>query len=653
MNIQNVETPDQENSSTQMQKPQSDSNPFPWSRFVILVLANILYTVINKPDIGSLLLFNIVTIGSIGLFEPVLAHIDNVDSWLTNIPRMLAPFLPFSPGAKNLASRRVRTAQKHARRTLFYYLAILIALCFLLQNIVLDRLNALRDNACIRVAFLSGLCPSGIGIITRTAPDGNPVTVGLVTSTNREAAPFDKSGAGGSAQEQDVENKILLQQDVQGHACSGPHITLAVTTMVSRTITDINLSAGVGLEDLRGAYLAQANYNSQASHRTKLCLVIANIGTRATAADTLPQIVKQLILFSQFDATFRGILGFPFSAHVQDALSTFRFWNRTHIPIISPSATSNDFSSTPDFDFYRVVSSDSYQSGKMAQFIRAHFIPNADTQQSLPTIGIFYDVGRGTQQRPDSYSNSLATAFNDALLPYLSANHIVFQPYSIGDSTSVIQSVQDAILKKHVTMIFFAGYADDIDAVETGIQSAQHASKSDTAIPVFGGDGLYDLTRYINSTFSIVYSTIYAPPLKSDIDIVKDYRQAFSQSVLTPTSTTINDYTLLPPHAILSYDAAQAFLAALDNSLDKNSQETFNQELATVKFSGLSGNIVFQGNSSTNHESDPSDKAVYILCADRNHAIHVAGAYGDANFTYPPLQNVQECSGSDPATGGK
>src|SRR5579883_1279249 len=246
----------------------------------------------------------------------------------------------------------------------------------------------------------------------------------------------------------------------------------------------------------------------------------------------------------------------------------------------------------------------------MAQFIQQHFIPKAATPQTLPTIAIFYDVGQGTRQEPDAYSNSLATAFNGAIQRSL-PGHVVFQPYILGNSTNVKQQVHDAIVNKKATLIFFAGYSNDIDAVESGIQSTQPAnaatSGSTSNIAVFGGDGLYDLTRYIDNPYAIVYSTVYAPPLSNTSDFVQRYNRAFPQLLSSHPSAPTRDYTLLPPHSILSYDATQAFLVALDNSVDRTSQESFNQELATVKFNGLSGAIVFQGNS-TSASSDPSDK---------------------------------------------
>jgi hypothetical protein len=122
---------------------------------------------------------------------------------------------------------------------------------------------------------------------------------------------------------------------------------------------------------------------------------------------------------------------------------------------------------------------------------------------------------------------------------------------------------------------------------------------------------------------------------------VEEYSRVFPQVLPSSEIVELNEYTLLPPHASLTYDATMAFLQAFDNTKDKNSQDDFDNALATVEITGVDkDSIVFNGKSS-NHSSDPNTKSVYVLCTDHNHIIQVADA---SKNNYPSLKNVQQCS---------
>src|SRR5262249_6591007 len=155
-------------------------------------------------------------------------------------------------------------------------------------------------------------------------------------------------------------------------------------------------------------------------------------------------------------------------------------------------------------------------------------------QQKAAKIAVFYDVGQGNPPAPDPYSDSLAADFSAAIQPYLSPDNVISEPYILGNEDKIMASVHKAIANENVNFIFFAGYSTDLDALETSIQveqqRLQQASPSHAAptpIPIFGGDGLYDLTRYTSNTHSIVYSTVYVPPLDINNPFVLAYNNAF------------------------------------------------------------------------------------------------------------------------------
>jgi ABC-type branched-subunit amino acid transport system substrate-binding protein len=443
---------------------QANTSPFPWFQLLLAVVVTIAYIKNNKPDFLSTVFFEFITLAGMEIFAPLFSKINVINECFRKAISALLKvlkWLPHETFARGKKGNKQGLKKVVARISLFV-LYILVTIFFLFQNFFMDRWNAFSDFACITAAWRT-FCSSDIGVTTLRAPDGTSVTVGLVSSANKAGIPFDKSGLSGASKEQDVDNKILLEQDTKNGACSGTHITLAVVTMLSRTVSDTDLSASVGLEDLRGAYLAQKDRNKQPG--IKLCLVIANIGTLATAQYALPLVVKQLILFSKSDASFRGIIGFPFSQHVDKALNIFKAWGQHSIPIVSPSATSDNFSQKPNF--YRIVASDDVQSDIIAKFIKEHFVPSFPCPQAEPTIAVFYDTSG-----PDPYSTSLATAFQLAMNQNQVCAAVIHEPYAIGDSDSIEKHIQDAIVRQGAMMIFFAGYANDIDAVEYGIQLA-------------------------------------------------------------------------------------------------------------------------------------------------------------------------------------
>jgi hypothetical protein len=462
----------------------------------------------------------------------------------------------------------------------------------------------------------------------------NEVRYGLITSADQ--GPFDTSPLNG--QERQVES-LIFNEDKQ--ACSGPHVTVADVTLLSRTIEDPSDSASKGLDDLHGAYLAQHDYNATrssydpAQHNgqpfVSLCLVVANLGTLVMADQksagnlyTLPPLVKQLVQFSRYDNTFRGIVGFPYSTQALEGIKAFQQWGHQNIPIVSPSATSYMLSNVPNF--YRVSPPDGSQGQAMAYYtcnVLTKPLKNA-------TIDIFTNS--------DPYSSSLSSNFSDAIARCFDQDHIHYENYQNGNASSIQSAVKNALAQKYM-YIFFPGYESDLDTLQAEIQSSSQGAGAH--VTILGGDGLEDVVNPNHDTFVSVYSTVYASPLRESESLSRGLVQEYQQQhfPMPYLSNAVPGYTLLPQGVIRSYNAMKMFTSVLNDLAQQGrnpSQDNITSDIASISFDGIGGHFSFQGNAiNSNYISDPQGKSlpVYVMCTTRDHTIHLAATYYGNNLT--------------------
>src|SRR5262249_45972783 len=154
--------------------------------------------------------------------------------------------------------------------------------------------------------------------------------------------------------------------------------------------------------------------------------------------------------YNRHDPTFRGITGFPYSSQALEAIGEFtgRWWGKLAVPIVSPSATSNQLSNIPNF--YRVSSSDSRQAWVMANFICNTLKPTQSDKDAA--IDIFTNS--------DPYSSSLSSEF-DSSLPPDCFGKIRHDLYQNGNAASIQQAAQNA-MQSGCRYIFFPGYEGDL-----------------------------------------------------------------------------------------------------------------------------------------------------------------------------------------------
>ena len=123
--------------------------------------------------------------------------------------------------------------------------------------------------------------------------------------------------------------EVLIYQEDQNVLSSGkPYITIVVGTIMT------GANAGVGQDDLQGAYTAQKEYNDgfKLPNSVLVRLLVANAGSNATDANT---VALQIVQAAQADKTIVGVMGWPFSAHALDAVGTLA---TAHIPMVSANS---------------------------------------------------------------------------------------------------------------------------------------------------------------------------------------------------------------------------------------------------------------------------------------------------------------------------
>jgi hypothetical protein len=524
---------------------------------------------------------------------------------------------------------------KRHRRLIIDTVAIIAIIILLgattLRPFVTATIGHLNDSVCLSTHLPWITCDSGFGVTT-LSNDGIDVRIGLIADNTYGS--FDQTSL--NQDEKKIENLIFAENQ---HACTGNHITLLVVTMLSRTIEDPERSATVGLEDLQGSYLQQHEFN--ATHPAiSICLAIANLGTADTANQdsslvrshpddySLPRVIHQIAQLARTDPSFRGIVGFTYSQQVAEALTDGQlplikeYQSLSTIPIVSPAASSDDFSNVPNF--YRIASPDSSQGKVMAQFFCDNLMKN-QSQSSKPVVAMLTNS-------LDAYSYSLQLAFSNALtLCDNTIPQITLSSYTDGNASTIKNAVNEA-LQKGATYIFFPGYEQDMDAVESAIHQFSPANAS--KITIIAGDAVNNVNSTTHYSYSRVYATSFTAPLPQTDSMVTDY----IQQKLSPSPVATSSGLWIPTDTILSYDSAGTFTYVVGELPSGFTQDQFNTYLATASFDGKSGRIDFQGPKGNEHSSDRNEGFIYITCNDYAHTNHLLAEYSIINNGSNPPQ---------------
>jgi serine/threonine protein kinase len=469
-------------------------------------------------------------------------------------------------------------------------------------------------------------CSTGIGITSLSVGQESNITIGIIDEYTGKS--FNQS----DPTEKDLEAKIFEEDKNVADAVS--HFTLVVATTLSKTESD-GLSASVGYEDLRGAYLAQHFYNER--HAIKLRLIIANLGLKSTAQVTVPLVAAQIVLLAKkapINAHFIGVVGFPFSITATEALPLLQ---QNDILVISSSASSDALSN--ERDFYRIEPPDSKQNQYIQKFIQEELKPQR--------VVVLYDS-------TDPYSNSLGTnvtqGLNKTNIDVSTLSYTVGHPDTL-PGPSILTSMRPDLL-------FFAGYPDDLDALKENLKGISLLQN----MRIMGAQALYEVGGYkpcnsnskdCNQVGDNNYSSLYFTSFAFHNSL--DANSRFFQNIYSITFNSDHKhdgqygFDIAGPHSLLLYDSIGAYLEAVRQAGDA-STPSLDKIRAALKdpsfhFDGATGRTTF--NQDAKAPSDPGDKSLYVLCTNLKGHTHAIFEYSPNSEEQPKSMESQEaCSSS-------
>jgi len=546
-------------------------------------------------------------------------------------PRPVAP--PPAPYPFNVrppqAPPRQQTTSHVGRNFILFVLAIFLITVVAYFAFVRGPASSLGP-ASTPGAITTALPPAANGIGVTKAPDGEYIGISDGTfafDSNRPDGRFkaqaadklkgnDVSGAqslwqSGLQQDTSDAEALIYLEDQRVLASGNPYITLVVGTMLTGD------SAGVGRDDLQGAYIAQKEFNDghKLPHNVQVCLLVASSGSDATYATTVAQ---QIVLAAQQDHTIVGVMGWPYSSRAINAVPVLA---RAHIPIVSQTASSDQLTGISSY-FFRVAPSNKGQGIAGARY--------AEQVLHAKNVALFVDPA-------DSYSSNLAADFSQQFKAdgYTIA---VTENYTVGSKGQgqLPGLLQDA-LSHNPDLVYFSGYASDISVLLANLPTSGPAAN----IQILGGDALYELSGYSTSgraNFSRLHFTSFAYPDEWEIAGLKAQKPAFFTdyaNAYNPTGqphSSAYGYTRTSSDVMLSYDATLALLAGSShalNSVGANKNITpadLQQALTQIKgaqaVQGVSGPIAFDTNG------DPVNKPFVILAVDSQGRIHQESLLG-------------------------
>ena len=428
-------------------------------------------------------------------------------------------------------------------------------------------------------------CGSGLGI-SNTLIRGKEYTIGLNEDFRHQFDPT-------NADEKTIESLILTQNNVAEKA---QHFTIVLATTLSKSTSD----QYTGLEELRGALVAQQEYNNESHNTIKMRLLVANLGVKAIAAASVPIVARQIALYAanapQKDHCL-GVAGFPFSETLMSGLPVLQ---ANQIPVVGSSPSSNEFSRISGF--HRVEPSNSQQETYMLDFIQEVLHPQKIMILSDTSDDFSKDLGSGLTSLLTSLRNEVQTG-----------------SYIGGDKTSIDYAIR-AIESTNPDLLLFTGFPADLNTLKTDmIQQGLRIPR------ILGSQTLYELGAYTqpkpgfpNNYANLIFSSFAFPD--ENTPSMKHFQRLYA-SILDPSGKFSGTYGKgrAGSHAALSYDAILAIQQAVDNSLVNGTLPSLamvSNALNTVSFTGATGKIVFSPSSGS--DPDLATSSLDILCTNHN-----------------------------------
>ncbi len=394
---------------------------------------------------------------------------------------------------------------------------------------------------------------SSLGLLLRssTSHDATALSTGtLVFDSNRQSAELKRQAAQALAKGNMTDAKKLWQQavlvdsgdaeawiyleDQQVLDTHRPYITLVVGTILSKEYL------GGGRNDLQGAYIAQKEWNEQASKSGQVLLrLIIAAGSDETSPTAVAQ---QVVQAARQDPTIKGVLGWPTS---YGAMATIPILTAAHLPMISPTASSDALAKSPYF--FRMAPSNRDQAVIAATYVQQVLHANR--------IVLFVDPH-------DPYSGTLSDDFASHFTG--SGSSLIKEQYQVGQPAGLPNLVKQALQAKP-DLIFFAGYASDVSVI---LKNLPACSPGQCPL-VMGGDALYS-----HDDYSVTALANYSRLCFTSFAYLGQEEASESQALFLQTYAKVFDpnkqyqagtYGYNQPEAgtILSYEGAEVFLHAI------------------------------------------------------------------------------------------
>jgi ABC-type branched-subunit amino acid transport system substrate-binding protein len=390
-----------------------------------------------------------------------------------------------------------------------------------------------------------------------------------------------------------------------------PYMTLVIGT-------DLLDTSGAGQNDLQGVYVAQHEFNA-AHHGFQVRLLIANSGNNTNDVST---IARQIVGIANQDKTVVGVVSWLTS---NENLTVLPILSSAHIPIISPTASSDQLTNISSF-FFRVVPPNRTQGKSTALF--------AERTLKATKVVVFVDNN-------DSYSQNLTQDFENQ---FKKDGHTILkeEPFTTDQTTKIRNLIQDA-LKTHPDLLYFTGPATSDVA---NFQDALPTTGPFAQLPAISGDAGYVIHkaghgRWYFASFAFANAAENAigssPP-----PFYQDYSNDFNQDNLKPAG--YYGYTRPDDIAMLSYDVTSVFLKAMQqavanskvaltsNGLQHITPTLLASTLPAVVLQGITGEIAFDA------DHNPINKAIVFLAASPDGHIYMKDWQGC--FTKDLCHNV-------------
>jgi ABC-type branched-subunit amino acid transport system substrate-binding protein len=399
----------------------------------------------------------------------------------------------------------------------------------------------------------------------------------------------------------DAETLIYLEnQQVQSVVHTTPGLFSTYTLVVFTTLSQDHI--GGGRDILQGAYVAQKEYNDNIQHQKSGSLLRLMIAVTNKDAASILNVTHQVVDAARHDPSILGVMGLPTSGI---ALVAYPLLSQAHLPMISPTATSNFLSGVSNY-FFRIPPPDAVQGSVGAAY--------AKNQLHAKTVALFVDES-------DPYSKSLADSFDNS---FSDLQHTVVRlPFQSDQPDSIKVSFKRATqLQKKPDLIYFAGFVNDASVLLPLLPSC---SSVGPCLKVMGGDAFYvqrDYSLEAYKNYSRLIFTAFASSdtwkaqgLAQEPLFLKEYAQIFDPT--NQYQPGKYGFNRADADAMLSYDAMQAFLHATSQLIAIHATLTSDTVQLALKqidarhaFQGVSRKIAFSP------DGNPLDSQVVILVGE-------------------------------------